>query len=126
MDDYGGVVTHVITYPYMVPVYYNLGKYDLNKLNMDFHKTSTTEQPKSKSVNTSPWDRIDEIPLPSTLKENLHSDFSLLNHKQVVGEEDPQVFQRKSKTNILSNHQIQKGKNKEEHLSRYLNTFFKS
>ena len=114
----------------MVPVYYNLGKYDLNNLNIDFHKTSTTEKPRSKSTKTSsPWDRLDEIPLPSTLKENLHSDFSLLNHKQVVGEEDPQVFKRKTKEtkkNRLTNHKIQKAEKSEEHLKRYLNTFFKS
>ena len=72
VDDEGGIMTHVLTYPYIVPVYYNFGKYDLNKLNHDYHKTTTT-------TTENPWDRIDDIRLPDSFHENLHSVFSLKN-----------------------------------------------
>merc|ERR1711994_702884 len=42
VDEDGGVITHVFTYPYVIPVYYNYGKYDLNSLNRDYFKTTTS------------------------------------------------------------------------------------
>ena len=87
VGDDGGAVTHVFTYPYVIPVYYNYGKYDLNSLNRDYFRTST-----STTTTESPWDRIDDIELPDTLHENMHSVFSLRNYKQYITEKDPTVI----------------------------------
>ena len=91
VDEDGGVVTHVFTYPYVIPVYYNYGKYDLNSLNRDYFKTTTS----TSTTTESPWDRIDDIELPDTLQENMHSVFSLRNYKQYITEKDPTVINEK-------------------------------
>ena len=101
VDDDGGVMAHVLTYPYIVPVYYNFGKYDLNKLNHDYHKTTTTT-----STTENPWDRIDDIRLPDSFHENLHSVFSLKNYKQYVKEDEPRIKERYDKDENLVNHHI--------------------
>ena len=113
VDDYGGVVTHVFTYPYIVPVYYNLGKYDLNNLNKDYHhQTESTESKLSNSTSSSfnPWDRLEEITLPSTLTENLNSVFALRQQKQIITEKDPEVIgrtdQRSYNSDRLKNHRL--------------------
>ena len=92
VDEDGGVVTHVFTYPYVIPVYYNYGKYDLNSLNRDYFKTTTS----TSTTTESPWDRIDDIELPDTLQENMHSVFSLRNYKQYITEKDPTVREQQT------------------------------
>ena len=94
VDDDGGVVTHVFTYPYVIPVYYNYGKYDLNSLNQDYFRTTSTTTPPTTTSKESPWDRMDEIELPDTLHENMHSVFSVRN-KQYITERDPTVRDEK-------------------------------
>ena len=91
VDEDGGVVTHVFTYPYVIPVYYNFGKYDLNSLNQDYFRTSTIPPT---TTTESPWDRMDDIELPDTLHENMHSVFSVRN-KQYITEKDPTVRDEK-------------------------------
>ena len=99
VDETGGVVTHVFTYPYVIPVYYNYGKYDLNSLNKDYFETTTSTTTTTSSTTTeggSPWDRIDDIELPDTLHENMHSVFSLRNYKQYITEKDPTVREQQT------------------------------
>ena len=74
----------------MIPVYYNYGKYDLNSLNQDYFRTTSTTPPPTTTRRDSPWDRMDEIELPDTLHENMHSVFSVRN-KQYITERDPTV-----------------------------------
>ena len=87
-----GLMGHVITYPYVIPVYYNYGKYNLNNLNEDYHKTTTTGKPPSdEEREESPWDRIHDIKLPDSFHDNLHSVFSVRNYKQFATEKDAEV-----------------------------------
>ena len=105
IDDRGGVrgapvmlddrvMAHVITYPYVIPVYYNYGKYNLNNLNEDYHKTTTQKPPseKKEKVGESPWDKIEDIKLPDSFHDNLHSVFSIRNYKQFATETDAEVY----------------------------------
>jgi len=88
-----GLMGHVITYPYVIPVYYNYGKYNLNNLNEDYHKTTTTAKPPSEEEREkSPWDRIHDIKLPDSFHDNLHSVFSIRNYKQFATEKDAEVY----------------------------------
>ena len=113
----GGVVTHVFTYPYVIPVYYNYGKYDLNSLNKDYFKTSTTSS--TSTTTESPWDRIDDVVLPDTLHENMHSVFSMRNYKQYVTENDPTILDDKT------NHDDYEDKDFIERTNAYLYAYFK-
>ena len=96
VDETGGVVTHVFTYPYVIPVYYNYGKYDLNSLNKDYFQTTTSTTATMSTTTEGPWDRIDKIELPDTLHENMHSVFSLRNYKQYITEKDPTVLEQQT------------------------------
>ena len=122
VDDDGGVVTHVFTYPYVIPVYYNYGKYDLNSLNQDFFRTSTTKSTTTTTTTESPWDRMDEIELPDTLHENMHSVFSVRN-KQFITEKDPTVRAEKNDHSTNDNEDYD-----EDFIKRtnaYLSAYFK-
>ena len=99
VDDKGGVMTHVITYPYVVPIYYNYGKYDLNNLNQDYHITTTTTTTTSAPGN--PWDKIEDIQLPDSFDDNIHSVFSLKNYKQYVAEKEAELHDSDYKDGVL-------------------------
>ena len=74
-------------------MYYNYGKYNLNNLNEDYHKTTTTAKPPSNEEREdSPWDRIHDIKLPDSFHDNLHSVFSVRNYKQFATEKDAEVY----------------------------------
>ena len=84
VDDAGSVMTHIFTYPYIVPIYYNYGKYDLNNLNKDFHRTSTTTEPPS-------WDRLGQVILPGSFYDNLNSKINLKTSKHYASLKDASV-----------------------------------
>ena len=100
VDDKGGVMTHVITYPYVVPIYCNYGKYDLNNLNQDYHITTTTTTTTT-APNNSPWDKIEDIQLPDSFDDNIHSVFSLKNYKQYVAEKEAELHDSDYKDGVL-------------------------
>ena len=134
VDDSGGVMRHVFTYPYIVPIYYNHGKYDLNKLNSDFHISSTTQttttteeesanEEESLMTTKNPWDMVI---LPDSFYDNIHSMFSLKNYQQFVNQREARVvdtisttpeYEMDKETNIGN-------KNGQIIAKRFLNTYF--
>ena len=128
-DEDRGLVGHVVTYPYIVPVYYNYGKYNLNNLNEDYHKTTTTLQPPSEKDEEeredSPWDRINDIELPDSYNENLHSVFSIRNYKQFATEKDAEVYDSEYESDYGDSSFYEDEESEPKKITRrYLKTYF--
>ena len=125
-DQTKGLMAHVITYPYVIPVYYNYGKYNLNNLNEDYHKTTTPEPPPSEEEKReeSPWDRIDDIKLPDSFHDNLHSVFSIRNYKQFAKEKDAEVYDSDYESDYGDPSFYEEESEPKKITRRYLKTYF--
>ena len=124
IDDKGGLMAHVITYPYVVPVYYNVGKYNLNKLNEDYHKTTTSPPPPVEDEKLGPWDKIEDIKLPDSFHDNLHSVFSIRNYKQFATEKDAEVYDSDYDDHDYSSPYQKEESEPKKIARRYLKTYF--
>ena len=126
MNDHDqGLMAHVITYPYVIPVYYNYGKYNLNNLNEDYHKTTTPQPPIDEGEREeSPWDKIDDIKLPDSFHDNLHSVFSIRNYKQFATEKDAEVYDSNYDSDYEDSPFYKEESEPKKITRRYLKTYF--